>query len=127
MDSRRLTRRLLLAGTGAAASGLALGTGAGVALAGSRAAPSGPYEPTKASLSTHPVARWYRDAKFGMFIHWGVYAVTAFLGPPQCSLYKRNDVRPGHTQTLDHHKATYGADFNYDDFIAQFTAANYDP
>ena len=128
MTSPRLTRRLLLAGTGAAAGGLAFGTGIGPALAGTDAAPpAGPYQPTKPSLSTHPTAQWYKDAKFGIFIHWGVYAVPAFLGAAEWYLYKMNDVRPGRTQTFDHHKATFGANFNYDDFIPRFTAANYDP
>jgi alpha-L-fucosidase len=127
MNSGRLTRRLLLAGTGAAASGLALGMTAEAARAGTQAPPAGPYQPTKESLSKHPVAQWYKDAKFGIFIHWGVYAVPAFLGAAEWYLYKMNDARPGHTQTFDHHKAAYGANFNYDDFIPKFTAANYDP
>ena len=36
------------------------------------------YEPTFESLASHPVPAWFRDAKFGIFIHWGVYSVPAF-------------------------------------------------
>ena len=36
------------------------------------------YKPTSESLATHPTPAWFRDAKFGIFIHWGVYAVPAF-------------------------------------------------
>jgi hypothetical protein len=36
------------------------------------------YEPTLESLDTHPVPQWFKDAKFGIFIHWGVYSVPAF-------------------------------------------------
>jgi len=36
------------------------------------------YEPTWESLASHPVPHWFRDAKFGIFIHWGVYAVPAY-------------------------------------------------
>ena len=39
---------------------------------------SGPFEPTWDSLSYQVCPDWYRDAKFGMFIHWGVYSVPAF-------------------------------------------------
>jgi len=41
----------------------------------------GPYEPTRESLDTHPLPQWWRDAKFGIFIHWGVYAVPAYALP----------------------------------------------
>ena len=36
------------------------------------------YEPTFESLDSHPTPKWFRDAKFGIFIHWGVYSVPAF-------------------------------------------------
>lgn len=38
------------------------------------------YEPTLASLNAHPVPQWYDDAKFGIFIHWGMWAIPAFAG-----------------------------------------------
>lgn len=37
-----------------------------------------PYAPTLESLRTHPVPRWYDDAKLGIFIHWSVSSVPAF-------------------------------------------------
>lgn len=36
------------------------------------------YEPTWESLDTRPLPQWYDDAKFGIFIHWGVFSVPAF-------------------------------------------------
>ena len=36
------------------------------------------YEPTWESLKDYTVPEWYQDAKFGIFIHWGVYSVPAF-------------------------------------------------
>lgn len=36
------------------------------------------YEPTWESLDKRPVPQWWTDAKFGIFIHWGPYAVPAF-------------------------------------------------
>ena len=36
------------------------------------------YEPRLDSLNKHPIPDWYQDAKFGIFIHWGLYSVPAF-------------------------------------------------
>ena len=38
----------------------------------------GPYRADWESLQTYQVPEWYKDAKFGIFIHWGVYSVPAF-------------------------------------------------
>ena len=38
----------------------------------------GPFEPTWESLKKYKIPQWYKDAKFGIFIHWGVYSVPAF-------------------------------------------------
>ena len=38
------------------------------------------YQPNWQSLDSRPNPQWYRDAKFGIFIHWGVYSVPAW-GP----------------------------------------------
>ncbi|GAG89339.1 unnamed protein product, partial [marine sediment metagenome] len=36
------------------------------------------YKNTWASLDTRPIPTWFEDAKFGIFIHWGVYSVPAW-------------------------------------------------
>ena len=36
------------------------------------------FEPTWESLRDYSVPKWFKDAKFGIFIHWGAYAVPAF-------------------------------------------------
>ena len=36
------------------------------------------YRPDWESLDRRPVPQWFRDAKFGIFIHWGVYAVPGW-------------------------------------------------
>lgn len=33
------------------------------------------FEPTWKSLKTHPLPKWFQDAKLGIFIHWGLYSV----------------------------------------------------
>src|ERR1700688_1932545 len=38
----------------------------------------GQFQPTWESLQHYQVPAWYQDAKFGIFLHWGVYSVPAF-------------------------------------------------
>jgi alpha-L-fucosidase len=85
--------------------------------------PDGPFEPTWESLMRYQVPDWYQDAKFGIFIHWGVYCVPAFSS----EWYPRNMYRQG-SKEYEHHVATYGphTEFGYKDFIPQFTAEKFD-
>lgn len=82
------------------------------------------FEPNWPSLQNYRVPRWYQDAKFGIFIHWGVYSVPAFGN----EWYPRNMYQQGSPE-FEHHIKTYGpqTEFGYKDFIPQFTAANYNP
>lgn len=82
------------------------------------------YEPTWESLKTYRVPDWYQDAKFGLFIHWGVYCVPAFGN----EWYPRNMYLPT-TAEYQHHVKTYGpqAKFGYKDFIPLFKAEKFDP
>ncbi|HRR86289.1 MAG TPA: alpha-L-fucosidase, partial [Phycisphaerae bacterium] len=50
-----------------------------------RPCPAGPYEPTWESLDARPNPAWFNDAKFGIFIHWGVYAVPSWSPKGQYS------------------------------------------
>jgi alpha-L-fucosidase len=112
--------------------GAAAGAGGGVLLGGrgAWAEPPAfvPYEPTRESLSRHATPAWYREAKFGIFIHWGVYSVPAW-GDKQWSsewyLYGMNAATKG--GLFAHHRDVFGPGFAYDDFIPLFTAENYDP
>jgi alpha-L-fucosidase len=36
------------------------------------------YQPTLASVQTHPIPDWFHHAKLGIFVHWGLYSVPAF-------------------------------------------------
>lgn len=66
---------------------------------------------------------WYLDAKFGIFIHWGVYSVPAFSN----EWYARHMYVQG-TPEFEHHLKTYGPQnkFGYKDFIADFRAERFD-
>src|SRR5438105_2680525 len=60
----------------------------------------GPFRPDWESLKTYEVPEWYRDAKFGIFIHWGVYSVPAFGN----EWYPRNMYREG-SEEYKHHRS----------------------
>jgi alpha-L-fucosidase len=89
-----------------------------------------PYTGTLDSLARHPVPQWWQDAKFGVFIHWGVYSVPAFAPTDwlatQAEWYWLWQTLPL-TPYWTHHAQTYGIDVVYDQFIPQFTAQSYDP
>ncbi len=84
----------------------------------------GPFRPDWESLQTYKVPDWYKDAKFGIFIHWGVYSVPAFGS----EWYPRLMYLQG-SEEYKHHIATYGPQgkFGYKDFVPMFKAQNYDP
>ncbi len=84
----------------------------------------GPFRADWQSLENYQVPEWYKDAKFGIFIHWGVYSVPAFGN----EWYPRNMYIPG-TDEYKHHITTYGMQdkFGYKDFIPMFKAEHFDP
>jgi len=84
----------------------------------------GPFRPDWESLQKYEAPAWYRDAKFGIFIHWGVYSVQAFGS----EWYPRMMYVEGSPE-YKHHIATYGSHekFGYKDFIPMFKAEHFDP
>ncbi|MFV0466151.1 MAG: alpha-L-fucosidase [Lachnospiraceae bacterium] len=82
----------------------------------------GPYQDSWDSLCRYSVPRWYSDAKFGIFVHWGIYSVPAFGNEwyPR-HMYQRN------SKEYLHHVSTYGElnKFGYKDFIPMFQAENF--
>jgi alpha-L-fucosidase len=93
------------------------------------------YEPNWESLDKRPVAPWFDEAKFGIFIHWGVFSVPAW-GPRgqyaewywrrQAEQQKGADKGKG-GPFWDFHKRVYGPDFKYQAFAPQFRAELFDP
>lgn len=83
----------------------------------------GPFFPNWQSLGAFVLPEWFRKAKFGVFIHWGLYSVPAFHN----EWYSRNMYIKGHPE-YDHHIETYGPqkNFGYKDFIPMFTADKFD-
>lgn len=84
----------------------------------------GPFTASWDSLEAYKVPEWYEDAKFGIFIHWGVYSVPAFVN----EWYPRNMYIEGSPE-YEHHLKIYGPHrkFGYKDFIPMFTAEKWNP
>jgi alpha-L-fucosidase len=81
------------------------------------------FTPDRASLvRREPAPEWFRDAKIGVYPHWGVYSVPAFGNewyPSNMFLTNRAEYR--------HHLAKYGdpAKFDYTKFIPDFRAEKF--
>jgi len=94
------------------------------------------YEANWDSIDSRPVPQWWQDAKFGIFIHWGVYSVPAYAPKGLYSeWYWHNKdgypVKPKkqdrHDKTVAFHERVYGADKHYSEFAPEFTAEMFDP
>jgi len=93
-------------------------------------------EPNWTSLDRRPTPAWFEDAKFGIFIHWGVYSVPSFA-PTAGSVYSRyaewywkrllTPEMEGHREFAEFHDRVYGAQTRYQDFAPRWQAELYDP
>jgi alpha-L-fucosidase len=83
----------------------------------------GPFKGTRESLKEYQVPTWYRDAKFGIWAHWGPQS-AAEAG----DWYARNMYIPGERQ-YEYHLKTYGhpSKFGFKDVIATWKADKFDP
>jgi len=115
------------------ATGLAIATVATAALLSAQAPVK--YQATWESLKQYQAPEWYKDAKFGIFLHWGVYAVPAFDNEwyPH-SMYVKYEIVNGkpaneESEVFKYHREKYGpqSKFGYKDFIPMFKAEKWNP
>jgi alpha-L-fucosidase len=91
------------------------------------------YQNSWKSLDSRPIPTWFEDAKFGIFIHWGVYSVPAWreLEPGLYASYAEwyyarvmyNPANGGE----EFHNRNFGKDFEYRDFAPLFRAELFNP
>ncbi|KAM4785793.1 plasma alpha-L-fucosidase isoform 2-T2 [Cyanocitta cristata] len=81
------------------------------------------YEPTWGSLDARPLPAWFDEAKFGIFIHWGVFSVPSF-GSEWFWWYWQKEKREPYVKFME---ANYPPGFSYEDFGPLFTAEFFDP
>ncbi|MEA5258531.1 alpha-L-fucosidase [Arcicella aquatica] len=97
------------------------------------------YEANWESIDSRPVPAWFEDAKFGIFIHWGLFSVPAW-GPTAkdgVGIYDRysewywkgisDPNRKSYAAFTKFHNNTYGKDFQYQDFTKDFKCELFDP
>ncbi|MGX5819638.1 alpha-L-fucosidase [Chitinophaga lutea] len=92
------------------------------------------YKPTWESIDSRPVPAWFENAKFGIFIHWGVYSVPAWAPKGVYSewyqYWLQNKVKLGEKKqpyVYEYHNKVYGPDYSYYNFADYFRAEDYDP
>lgn len=94
------------------------------------------YQADWTSIDSRPIPTWFTDAKFGIFIHWGVFSVPAW-GPTDANIYDKyaewywnrltDTSSPIHKNFVEFHNKTYGKDFKYQDFVKDFNCEMFDP
>jgi hypothetical protein len=89
-----------------------------------------PFQANWESLSRHKMPAWFDDAKIGLSMHWGVYAVPAWApretGISYAEWYGQN-MHLKENPTAQYHVENYGQNFKYEDFIPMFKAESYNP
>lgn len=97
-----------------------------------------PYQANWESIDSRPVPSWFEDARFGIFIHWGLYSVPAYSPTERDSVgiydryaehYWRRWLNPSSTQDFftKFHNRVYGPDYTYQDFVSGFKAEMFNP
>ena len=94
------------------------------------------YEANWESLDTRPTPKWFTDAKFGIFIHWGVYSVPAWaptdiavgkkFGQKFSEWYWFRLMDPENKYFAPHHEKYFG-NTTYQDFASDFKAEHFNP
>ncbi|KAI4720922.1 glycoside hydrolase [Aureobasidium sp. EXF-10727] len=94
----------------------------------------GAYEATYESIYTHESPAWYTGGKYGIFIHWGVYAVPGWGDSGKKEQYAEwywwymnGGINGSNSNFYEYNLETYGPDHVYDEFIQNFTTEYYDP
>ena len=75
------------------------------------------------SLQAYECPEWFRDAKFGIYLHWGAYSVVE-----RGEWYARKLYEEG-SEDYEYHLKHYGhpSEFGYKDFIPMWKAEKFDP
>lgn len=84
------------------------------------------YQPTWESLDSRPVPQWYKDAKFGIFIHWGVYSVPAYSTVGNYAEWYQYGLQTGDSARIKFHKEKFG-NRTYYDLANDFKAELFNP
>ncbi len=79
------------------------------------------------SLKSREYPQWFKDAKLGIFIHWGIYSVPAYGGLESYGEWYLRGLQVGDSLRINFMKNRYGENFKYRDFAPLFKAELYNP
>ena len=99
------------------------------------------YEANWQSIDNRPVPAWFEDAKFGIFIHWGLYSVPSWTPVDPENVYenyaewywhrymngKLDESNPNNAAVVKFHTENYGENFQNQDFVPDFKAELFQP
>ena len=84
------------------------------------------YENNWESLNTRPVPAWFGDAKFGIFIHWGIYSVPSYAERGKYAEWYGNHMQDPKNGAGIFHTRVYSPMKKYSDFVHDFKAELFD-
>ena len=94
-----------------------------------------PYQPNWPSIDSRPIPSWFTEAKFGIFIHWGLFSVPSW-GPTEGNVYdkyaewywaRQNPMDKPSPAFTEFHNKTFGEKVRYQDFVKDFKAELFNP
>lgn len=85
------------------------------------------YKANWKSIDSRPLPGWFDEAKFGIFIHWGLYSVPAWGPKGKYAEWYWHDMQNKEGETWKFHAETYGEEFQYQDFAGQWKTDMFDP
>lgn len=84
------------------------------------------YKNNWESLNARPIPSWFEDAKFGIFIHWGLYSVPAYAPRGSYAEWYGYNMHNEDNPTYKFHLEQYGENVKYADFVKDFKAELFD-
>ena len=97
---------------------------AGLLLAGAGRAQTN--TPTFASIYQRKIPAWFNEAKFGVFIVWGVYSVPGWAPKGQYAEWYGHRSLDAGDAFQAYHDRVWGKDFTYDQFVPRLTGEGFD-
>jgi alpha-L-fucosidase len=97
----------------------------------------GPWKATPAGIDAHTCPEWFEDAKFGIFIDWGLWSLASWAPKKakgamypdwyELRMYSDFDAQSPFWGYRSYHVKNWGENFQRDDFIPLFQAKRFNP
>lgn len=83
--------------------------------------------PEEEAIKEHGYPEWFKEAKLGIFVHWGLYSVPAYGGKESYAEWFLRGLQTNDSLRSTFVKENYGPNFKYKDFAGEFKAELFDP